>query len=73
MGSISFPIDSLPRPSGENGRVTISDNSYRTVLVSRCQSMPEKTMRKLAELARGGATILFEEKLPTDVSGPCQS
>lgn len=43
--------------------------TYKTILVPSCEYMPLKTMQKLESLAKAGATIIFEDKLPTDVPG----
>ncbi|MHB1036591.1 MAG: glycosyl hydrolase [Pirellulales bacterium] len=53
----------------EGGRVRLGGNAYRVVLVPACRLMPETTLKKLAQLARDGATILFQEHLPGDVPG----
>jgi hypothetical protein len=42
---------------------------YQTLLVPPCRFMPLKTIEKLEELARAGATILFHDQLPDDVPG----
>jgi alpha-L-rhamnosidase len=51
------------------GKVVLPGGSYQAVLVPSCQLMPEATLRKLAELARQGATILFQDGLPANVPG----
>ncbi len=52
-----------------NGRVMLGGNGYRAVVVPQCARMPEATLTKLTELARAGASILFQGNLPEDVSG----
>jgi hypothetical protein len=52
-----------------DGKIILNGNSYRVAIVPAARLMPEATFRKLAELARTGATILFEDKLPSDVPG----
>jgi hypothetical protein len=42
---------------------------YRVIVVPETRHMPVETMRRLVELTRAGATILFESKLPSDVPG----
>jgi hypothetical protein len=49
--------------------VILGGNRYRTVVVPGCRLMPPATMRKLVELAKGGARIVFHGSLPTDVPG----
>jgi hypothetical protein len=43
--------------------------SYKTILVPACSYIPLETFDKLIELAKNGATILFHEFLPKDISG----
>jgi hypothetical protein len=52
-----------------NGRVVMGKDAYRVVVVPQCRLMPEKTLRKLVQLAGEGATILVDGKLPADVPG----
>ena len=59
----------LAQAQGDASRVLIGGNAYRTVLVPKCQRMPAATLEKLIELARGGATVLFEGGIPSDVPG----
>jgi hypothetical protein len=54
--------------SGDHG-ISISGNRWQVVLVPDCRLMPAETLRRLIELARGGATILVQGKLPDDVPG----
>jgi hypothetical protein len=53
----------------QDGKVLLGENKYDVVVIPRCRLMPLATMQKLAELAKAGATILFQEMLPTDVPG----
>jgi hypothetical protein len=53
----------------EGGAVLLGGNAYRVVVVPRCRFMPAATLRKLAELARAGATVVVEGALPADVPG----
>jgi len=59
----------LETARADKGRVEIGGTSYRVVLVPRCRHMPVATLARLVELARAGATILFEGALPDDVPG----
>ncbi len=43
--------------------------AYRAVLVPACRCMPVETFERLIALARGGATVIFEEGFPRDVPG----
>src|SRR5438874_2098 len=42
---------------------------YLAVVVSPCSHIPVETMAKLIELARGGATVIFHDRMPDDVPG----
>ncbi|MCB1126160.1 MAG: hypothetical protein KDM81_06675, partial [Verrucomicrobiae bacterium] len=52
-----------------NGRLRLPGGDYRVVVVPRCRLLPLDTLRGLLALATSGATIVFEEALPTDVPG----
>ncbi|PZX18643.1 alpha-L-rhamnosidase-like protein [Breznakibacter xylanolyticus] len=43
-------------------------NPYKTIIVPEADYMPVATLKKLIELAHGGARVIFE-KLPADVPG----
>ena len=55
--------------SDESGRIVTPGAQYRVLVVPPCQHMPLATLKKLLVLAEQGATIIFEDKLPTDVPG----
>ncbi len=52
-----------------NGSLQTGSNTYRTIIVPDVQYMPLATLQHLIELARQGASIIFANKLPTDVNG----
>jgi len=52
----------------ENGALVTPGNAYDVIVVPRAERMPLATLQKLAELARDGATIIFDD-LPADVPG----
>ena len=52
-----------------DGKVIIDGNAYKTILVPPCRFMEPKILERLLGLASDGASVLFEEKLPTDVPG----
>jgi hypothetical protein len=54
--------------AGADG-VTVPGGNYRAVVVPSCQQMPLGTLRQLLALAEAGATVIFENQLPGDVSG----
>ncbi|WP_400191766.1 glycosyl hydrolase [Hymenobacter sp. B81] len=43
--------------------------SYQTILVPDARLMPLPTLQQLLKLAQGGATVVFQNQLPTDVPG----
>lgn len=49
--------------------VTPGGTSYRALVIPGARLMPEKTVRKLADLARQGATVVFLDRYPEDVPG----
>jgi hypothetical protein len=53
----------------KNNHIILGGNSYRVVVVPNSRFMPDSTLIKLAELARGGAKIVFDGATPTDVPG----
>ena len=48
---------------------TQSGNRYRVILVPRCRYLPLETAQKLTALAKGGARVLFDGDVPSDVPG----
>ncbi|HEV2860844.1 MAG TPA: glycosyl hydrolase [Pyrinomonadaceae bacterium] len=42
---------------------------YKTIVLPASRYMPVETLRKLMELARGGATVVVRKSLPSDVPG----
>lgn len=53
----------------EEGVLRLSHNAWRVVVVPPCVHFPPETMDRLLSLARRGATVIFEERLPDDVPG----
>ncbi len=43
--------------------------SYKTIVVPECDYMPLTTFEKLINLAEGGATVIFHNRLPVHVAG----
>ena len=52
-------------PSG----ITLGGNRYRAILVPPCRYMPVETLRRLVDLAKDGATVVFNGGIPDDVPG----
>lgn len=53
----------------EKGLVCMPGGRYRALLIPRCVHMPVPTMEKLAELAKAGGWVVFDEAVPSDVPG----
>src|SRR5262249_43774874 len=49
--------------------IVFGDDWYSAVVVPKCRMIPATTVKKLVELARAGATVIFLGSLPTDVPG----
>ncbi|HXN36125.1 MAG TPA: glycosyl hydrolase, partial [Opitutaceae bacterium] len=57
--------------SGDAGgpAVILGGNRYRAIVIPPCRLMPVETLRRLVDLARGGATVIFAGGIPEDVPG----
>jgi len=53
----------------EEGSVVVPGGSYRALMVPPAVHVPLGTMERLLALADGGATIVFEDAIPSDVPG----
>lgn len=53
----------------EGSELLTEGGSYKTILIPSCNYIPLKTFEKLTELAVQGATILFHEHFPEDITG----
>lgn len=53
----------------ENKLITEGGTCYKALVVPAVRLMPASTLKKLVELARQGATIVFVEQYPKDVPG----
>ena len=60
--------DQIARMKTTGRALVTPGNTYDVLVVPRADRMPLPTLRKLDELARGGATIVFDG-LPSDVPG----
>jgi hypothetical protein len=60
--------DQLQQTRVEGGALVTPGARYRVVVVPAARRMPVATLKKLGALARGGATVIFEQ-LPGDVPG----
>lgn len=55
--------------ASKNGGVAFPGGQYRVLLVPPTDRMPVPTLRALHSLARDGATVVFQDRLPRDVPG----
>ncbi|UCF15622.1 MAG: hypothetical protein JSW59_19670 [Phycisphaerales bacterium] len=53
----------------QNHELHAPGGTYKVVLVPKCNFMPAATLKRLGDLARQGAAVIFEEALPADVPG----
>ena len=53
----------------KDGKVETKGGSYRVILVPKARVIPTETVETLVKLAEGGATVIFENEIPSDVSG----
>jgi hypothetical protein len=49
--------------------IRLGGNSYSAVVLPPCRYLPVETLRKLLDLARDGAAIIFQGDIPSDVPG----
>ncbi len=59
----------LTHARSRNHEIELGGNHYRAVFVPECSVIPAATMKRLIQLARSGATILFQDHVPSDVPG----
>jgi hypothetical protein len=52
-----------------DGRLAAPGGDYQALLIPPLRFIPESTARRLASMARAGATVVFEDDLPEDVPG----
>lgn len=59
----------LERANVKNKMISISTNTYKTLVVPDCSYMPEATIKQLIRLAQKGVTIIFDKSLPKSTTG----
>jgi len=52
-----------------DGKIQMPGGKYQVIFVPECRYIPLETFKQLLALAQGGATVIFEKQLPTDLSG----
>ncbi len=53
----------------EDGGIRVPGGHYQIIVVPPCAFLPETTLATLLDLARAGATVIFEQHMPSDVPG----
>jgi hypothetical protein len=51
-----------------DGKIQMPGGNYRVIVVPPCEFMPLETFKQLLAIAEKGATVIFEDHLPADVS-----
>jgi hypothetical protein len=59
----------LATANTRSSRVVLPGGEYRVIVVPACNQMSVQTLQCLLGLARAGATVIFEGRLPQDVPG----
>jgi alpha-L-rhamnosidase len=54
---------------GAGPAIRLGGNPYRAIVIPPCKYVPVETLRRLLDLAKGGATVIFAGDIPTDVPG----
>ncbi|WP_367389869.1 glycosyl hydrolase [Lewinella sp. LCG006] len=67
--TFDFISDKQLQKSTFNGAIHTEGGSYKTIIVPATQYIPVATFATLMELAKSGATIIFQEELPVSVPG----
>jgi hypothetical protein len=67
--SVGSATQSRLKAELQTGSIRMPGGNYKVIVVPECKLMPVPTLQKLLALAKSGATIIFENHLPTDVPG----
>jgi glycosyl hydrolase family 106( putative alpha-L-rhamnosidase) len=59
----------LQKARAANGQIQLPGGKYKVIVVPQCKWMPLETLEQLVALAKKGATVIFDEKLPLDIPG----
>ncbi|GGN09826.1 glycosyl hydrolase family 2 [Dyadobacter beijingensis] len=54
---------------GSNGVLNSGNATYKTLVIPSATYLPEETLKELQRLANAGAKIVFDQKLPSKVTG----
>lgn len=53
----------------KDGQIQFEGGNYKTIVIPKSTYMPEQTLKKLQQLAKAGAHIIFQDKLPKTIPG----
>ena len=59
----------LAQAKGTTDGIVLPGGRYRVIVVPQTRFMPVETLARLLDLARSGACVVFENRLPEDVPG----
>jgi hypothetical protein len=59
----------LQKAKAADGQIQVPGGKYKVIVVPQCKFMPLETLQQLVALAKNGATVIFDEKLPSDAPG----
>ncbi len=59
----------LTNSNASGGALKTTGNTYKTLIVPKCEYIPLQTMLKLEELLKAGINVIFVEELPRKHSG----
>ncbi|MCB9260500.1 MAG: glycoside hydrolase family 2 protein [Ignavibacteriales bacterium] len=52
-----------------DNKIISDDLEYKTIIIPNCNYIPLKTIEKIIDLAKKGATVILENNFPKDISG----
>ena len=52
-----------------NGNISSGSTTYKTLMIPESVYMPQETLENIQRLARAGAKVVFENKMPVQVTG----
>ena len=52
-----------------DGKIQMPGGNYQVIVVPECKYIPLETFKQLIALADRGATVIFEKRMPDDISG----
>jgi hypothetical protein len=59
----------LKKAKVANGKIQMPGGDYQVIVVPDCKYIPLETFKELLALTKNGATVVFQNKLPDEISG----